>query len=143
MGDYESRDLKNYPSEDLSSAKQISNKNTVTIEQIDKIISSAEVHTQTIFDKTTVVTVKLENGFVITESSSCVDPANYDEIMGYEICMKRIINKLWELEGYRLQQSVFEDQSKRSYSAYVRSCNLSGEIPDNLAVFEANMKGDN
>lgn len=78
-------------------------KNTVTQEQIDKLIGQALVDVKTIFDKCTVVTVKLENGFVLTESSACVDKANYDEKLGSQICIERIKNRLWELEGYKLQ----------------------------------------
>lgn len=80
--------------------------NTVTQEQIDKLIQNADVDVRTVFDKCTLVTVKLENGFVITESSSCVDPKNYNENVGKEICIERIKNKLWELEGYKLQCSL-------------------------------------
>jgi hypothetical protein len=79
--------------------------NTVTQQQIDDLIKNAEVRTYTAFDKCTVVLVQLKNGFILTESSACVDPMNYDEDMGYEICMERIKNKLWELEGYVLQKT--------------------------------------
>lgn len=78
-------------------------KNTVTQEDIDKILEGAEAEVRTAFDKCTIVTVKLKNGFILTESSACVDPVNYDAKIGYEICLERIKNKLWELEGYRLQ----------------------------------------
>jgi Phage protein (N4 Gp49/phage Sf6 gene 66) family len=81
--------------------------NKVTKEQIDKMILDSEIETLDVFNKTTIVSCKLPNGFVITESSSCVDPANYDRVMGYEICMRRIENKLWELEGYKLQEKLF------------------------------------
>lgn len=62
------------------------------------------------FDKCTLVCVKLENGFVLTESSACVDPANYNEEIGKEICFERIKNKIWELEGYRLQCDIFKEE---------------------------------
>ena len=78
-------------------------KNKVTQEEIDELIKNAEIDVKTVFEKCTLVTVKLANGFVITESSACVDKANYDENMGKEICLERIKNKLWELEGYKLQ----------------------------------------
>ena len=81
----------------------MSNNNTVTTAQIDQIIKDSEIVVKTIFDKCTVVAVKLKNGFVLTESSACVDPENYDESLGMSICMERIRNKLWELEGYKLQ----------------------------------------
>lgn len=81
-------------------------KNTVTQAQIDAIWDKAEKKTFTAFDKCLVMIVKLENGFILTESSACVDPANYDEKIGYDICKERIKNRLWEFEGYRLQCSM-------------------------------------
>jgi hypothetical protein len=78
-------------------------KNTVTQEQIKNIMDSSVFLIKTFLNKTTVVFCQLPNGFVIVESSSCVDPANYDEELGAEICKKRIENKVWELEGYKLQ----------------------------------------
>lgn len=77
--------------------------NTVTQEHIDNLIQEAQISVKTIFNKCTVVAVELKNGFVIVESSACVDPMNYNEAMGVAICIEKIKNKLWELEGYKLQ----------------------------------------
>lgn len=82
-------------------------KNTVTQQQIDRLIEEAKVDIQTAFGKTTIVSVQLKNGFVFVESSSCVEPANYNESMGADICLERIKNKLWELEGYLLQETLY------------------------------------
>lgn len=79
--------------------------NTVTQDRIDQLIDTATIEVKTVFDKCTVVALKTIDGFVIVESSACVDPANYSAEMGKQICMERIKNKLWELEGYRLQLS--------------------------------------
>lgn len=49
---------------------------------------------------------RLENGFVLVESSACVDPDNYDHELGVKVCMDKIKNKLWELEGYMLQSHL-------------------------------------
>lgn len=81
----------------------------VTQAQIDALINTAEITVNTIYDKITVVTVKLANGFCLSEASGAVDPANYDEKIGKDICLERIKNKLWELEGYALQKKVDED----------------------------------
>jgi hypothetical protein len=56
--------------------------------------------------KVTVVVCTLINGFTITESSSCVDPANYDEQIGADICMEKIKDKIWFLLGFLLQSAV-------------------------------------
>lgn len=84
---------------------------TITQEYIDEIMSNSSFDVMTVFDKCTVVTCKLPNGFVIVESSACVDPENYDEGIGTDICLKKIANKIWELEAYRLQQHLWEEDS--------------------------------
>ncbi len=82
--------------------------NMVTNEQIDELMSTADIKVSTVYDKVTVVNVKLINGFVLTEASGAVDPANYSEEIGKEICLERIRNKLWELEGYTLAKKIEE-----------------------------------
>ena len=59
--------------------------------------------TKTMGNRTTVVRCVLRNGFEIVESSSCVDPKNYSEEMGHNICMSKIKDKIWELLGFLLQ----------------------------------------
>lgn len=88
---------------------------TVSPEHIEEIINNSKVIESTVFDKCTVVSVQLPNGFVITESSASVSPKNYDENTGIENCMMRIIDKVWELEGYRLQCELYEasEENKR------------------------------
>jgi len=65
-----------------------------------------EIHTSTLGEKTTVVRVVLVNGFEILESSACVDPVNYDEAMGRDICLRKIKDKIWGLLGFLLQTAV-------------------------------------
>lgn len=83
-------------------------KNIITKRQIDELLEKSEINVKTVYGKVTVVSCKLPNGFVITEASGAVDPANYDEKIGTEICMERIENKLWELEGYVLAKQFYE-----------------------------------
>jgi len=59
-------------------------------------------------EKTTVVLLQLINGFEVVGVSSCVDPANYEHEVGKKYARERAITKVWELEGYRLQQSLLE-----------------------------------
>ena len=80
--------------------------NTVKKEQIEEILQKSRVHVSTLFEKVAMVSVQLPNGFVITETSGAVDKENYDLEIGKEICMKRIEDKLWELEGYVLQSEL-------------------------------------
>lgn len=83
----------------------------ISKERIDRILDESDFDIKTIFDKCTVVTCRLPNGFVITESSACVSPENYDEEMGFEICFSKIEDKLWELEGYRLQEELYREKN--------------------------------
>ena len=76
-------------------------KNTLTEADIDEVIESEEV--LTVGKKTTVVVLTLKSGFEVIGSSACVDPANYNEEVGASYARKRARDKVWELEGYKLQ----------------------------------------
>ena len=60
-------------------------KNIVTKQQIDELLAKSVIKVETVYDKVTVVNCKLPNGFVITEASGAVDPANYDEEIGKDV----------------------------------------------------------
>lgn len=91
-------------------ALQATQKNKVAQEDIESIISKSVIDSTTVGEKTTLVRVVLPNGFVLTESSSCVDPANYNFELGKKLCLENIKRKLWMLEGYVLQQRLFENK---------------------------------
>ena len=57
----------------------------ITQEYIYEIMEDAEFEVYTTFNKCTVVSCRLPNGFVITESSACVSPENYDEDIHHRI----------------------------------------------------------
>ena len=85
--------------------------NFVSESYIRAVMSQAEYDViDGLFDKTTIVSAKMPNGFVIVASSSCVDPSNYDPEIGIKICKKEIENKLWELEGYALAERLYKGQ---------------------------------
>lgn len=56
-------------------------------------------------NKTVIVYATLKNGFVMVESSSCVDTENYSVDIGVQICLGRIRNKIWELLRFVLQSA--------------------------------------
>ncbi len=78
-------------------------RNTITKEQIDDLLARSKWTDGKMGEKTTVVCCQLPNGFEVIESSGCVDAANYDHQMGVKVCKGRIVDKIWMLEGYRLQ----------------------------------------
>ena len=82
---------------------------SVSEEQIEEIMKESKFIVTSVFDKCTIVSCKLPNGFVLVESSACIDPQNYNQKMGVEICMNRIKEKLFEMEAYRLQQELWEE----------------------------------
>lgn len=82
--------------------------NKITQKHIEGILQNTEFAVQhRVFDKVTIVSARLPNGFVITVDSACVDPENYDEKIGLELCISKVTDKIWELEGYRLQCEIF------------------------------------
>ena len=87
-------------------------KNAVTQQQIDELLEKSEIKVETVYDKVTIVNCKLPNGFVIVEASGAVSPENYDKKISTEICMKRIENKLRELEGYALAKQLYESKER-------------------------------
>lgn len=83
-------------------------------EHIDRLMASATFQCfHKVFDKLTIVVAKLPNGFTVTESSGCVNPDNYSYEIGEQICKEKIKNKLWELEGYALQDRVYRSSKIR------------------------------
>lgn len=81
--------------------------NTVTKEQVDEIMSSSKYEVfHGVFGKQCIVVALLPNGFTVVGESACVAPTNYVESIGEEIAKKRIEEKIWELEGYKLQNSM-------------------------------------
>jgi hypothetical protein len=94
------------------------NKNTVTIEQVKENMQDVIVRTLDDFGKPcTYVTVRMKNGFTLRESTTCVDPANYDEEIGKKICLEKIEDKIWFLLGYALQDKVSKCTFKEALEA--------------------------
>jgi hypothetical protein len=53
-----------------------------------------------------VLVATLPCGFEVTVSTACVDPRNFSTEMGLDIAKRKIRDRLWELEGYRLQHRL-------------------------------------
>jgi hypothetical protein len=80
-------------------------KRSLTIEDIEGKIVKEEYAFYG--NKLTVCVLTLKNGFILSETAGCVDPANFDEEIGKRIARQNAINKIWELEGYLLQERLF------------------------------------
>ena len=79
---------------------------SITPKHIAEILSKSKIVVKTIYDRITIVTCKLPNGYVLVESSGALSKENYSEDLGYKSCMTKIIDKLWMLEGYVLANKL-------------------------------------
>lgn len=57
-------------------------------------------HHRTYNNKTTVCIIKLRNGFEITGTSGCEDPAKFDAKLGYIYALKDALKKLGEFAAF-------------------------------------------
>jgi len=91
------------------SPKDVFEKHNLKLLDSDRISKSKvnsfikEIDSVKFGNKTTVVNITLINGFEVIESSSCVDPENYDHEMGVQICTDRAKERIQELLGFLLQ----------------------------------------
>ena len=125
--EYEGKGIMTFPMCEECFAKLTEDKNEstplITLERIKEIMSNSKITVQTAFDKCTIVACQLPNGFIIVESSACVSPENYDEDKGIDICLDKIADKIWELEGYKLQNKLITDKSiKAEDCSFTYSC---------------------
>lgn len=75
-------------------------KNTITLESIETIIAKEDYWNN---GKTTVCILTLDSGFEVVGTSGVVDKSNFNEEIGNKFAREKAIDKIWELEGYRLQ----------------------------------------
>lgn len=77
-------------------------------------------------EKTTVVRMTDRTGFVQYDTSSCVDPANFDPQIGADICIKRLKDKVWPMLGFVLQWAKYGLKPMGEITAP----NKEGDTPD-------------
>ena len=82
--------------------------NTISENDIKKIIK--EVFYRIIGQKTTICLLILENDFEVVGTSACVDKNNFNKEVGEKLAYEKAFEKIWELEGYRLQFKIGEKQ---------------------------------
>lgn len=76
---------------------------------IDKRVGNVQFH---VFPgtTTTVCCVSLTNGFTVIGKSASVSVDNFNEEIGREVAFKDARDKIWELEGYLLRQTLHESE---------------------------------
>lgn len=82
----------------------------VTSERVEDIINNSHIEVYTAFDRCTVVICELPNGFILVEYSPCMSEEDYSEEIGFNNCIGKIREKIWELESYVLKEVAYEDE---------------------------------
>ena len=86
-------------------------KTSLTLEDIERKIKGKRF---TVLEdgRTTICNIYLENGFTVRGESACVNPENYDEEIGKRISFENAKKKIWALEGYLLQERIYQNKLK-------------------------------
>lgn len=58
--------------------------------------------------KVMVCEITLKNGYTVRGEAAVVSKENFNEEIGKTISLKNARDKIWQLEGYLLQQKLFE-----------------------------------
>lgn len=79
----------------------------VTPSRLEDVIVSEQYH---VFPNSTFTAclLLLENGYTVLGESACASPENYDAAIGRKIARDNAKNKIWQLEGYLLRQSLHD-----------------------------------
>lgn len=79
----------------------------LTPEYIDSLVVGA-TYTKLPSDKVLVCELTLRNKYTVRGESAVVSIANYRQEVGERVSKERAYAKIWELEGYILQQRLYE-----------------------------------
>ena len=74
----------------------------VTQDSIKELIESAQ-YLRPEGTTLTICVLTLKNKFTVTGESACVSASNFDKDLGEKIAYENAKDKIWQLEGYRLQ----------------------------------------
>lgn len=88
--------------------------NSVTKEQLDKLIARSNVIFTNPIGTLTHCMVILPCGFHVTGESACIDPTKYDKAIGEKYALEQAVDKLWPLEGYLLANDRHRAEQKRA-----------------------------
>lgn len=92
---------------EISDCPQVKVMNTVTPAMVAANMKDVVVKTINELKPTTVVQIRMKNGFILTDSTTCVDPANYSEEIGKEILLGRMETEVWKLLGFELSSKIY------------------------------------
>lgn len=84
---------------------------TITYESIKKKIRNAQ-YWESPSGKATVCEITLENGFTVRGESAVVCKENFKKDVGRKIAYDNAVDKIWMLEGYLLQEKLYQASKK-------------------------------
>ncbi len=70
--------------------------------------------------KVMVCELTLRNGFTVRGEAAVVSRENFNNEIGQQVSRRNARNKVWELEGYLLQQALYEAASPPRFGEYSR-----------------------
>lgn len=79
----------------------------LTPEAIDSVITGS-TYTVLPSGKCVICELTLKNGFSVIGEASVVSKKNFDPEIGKKISFEKARDKIWQLEGYLLQQREYE-----------------------------------
>ncbi len=79
----------------------------LTPAHVESVIVS-ETFTTMPSGKAMVCELTLKNGFTVRGESAVVSNANFNEEIGKTVARANAVDKIWQLEGYLLQQKLWE-----------------------------------
>lgn len=78
------------------------NKDIVIKDRVDDIIMQSTFDIKEVFNKCVIVSCLLPNGMVLVESYDFIDAGDYEQKQGVDICIKKIKDKIYEIERYKI-----------------------------------------
>ena len=80
---------------------------TITNGDVHGFACDERILTSKIGEKTAVAQVPCITGFEFTETSACVDPANYNQEIGVGLALDKIKGQIWSHLGFVLQWAKY------------------------------------
>ena len=80
---------------------------SVTYDDVAEIMDNCEFESYSVFGRQVVVSCKLPNGYVITESFGGVNSEDYDQDVFIDVCFDKIADRIFELETYRVREEMY------------------------------------
>lgn len=83
----------------------------LTPESIDTVIKNV-TYTVLPSGKVMVCEITLTNGFTVRGEGSAVSKSNFNEEIGKTVSFKNAREKIWQLEGYLLQDKLYKESTQ-------------------------------